>query len=344
MPNGVVGYMRDDARMGRVVRARARRSAPGAGHPALPPRPAARAHARDARPRLQRRPPLPAGREPGRHRVFGPRRAVVAHASEERRPRALPRRERLAAAARGPQALLGQLGNAHDLSRRRRRRPARSADRARRPSSSTAIASSTCCGKRRRGRPAISTSTCVSTRSSLASSTCTSTASKGPTRSTVATRSRASPRGCRATASRRSARRRSPARPRRCGPCSAAVRAARFDRAAGSSRVLPAHLESNFINPEYRGAQPLECLRLPAGSGDRGRFCRRGDSRRDRGGAARRRDRHHRARARGRDRAHPHAHRARPSRVARAFRRARTSRRSRASTPARGTRRISSIA
>ena len=31
--------------------------------------------------------------------------------------------------------------------------------------------------------------------------------------------------------------------------------------AAGAARVLPAHLESNFINPEYRGAQPLECLR-----------------------------------------------------------------------------------
>jgi N-acetylglucosamine-6-phosphate deacetylase len=30
------------------------------------------------------------------------------------------------------------------------------------------------------------------------------------------------------------------------------------------ARVLPAHLESNFINPEYRGAQPLNCLRIPA--------------------------------------------------------------------------------
>jgi len=29
--------------------------------------------------------------------------------------------------------------------------------------------------------------------------------------------------------------------------------------------VLPAHLESNFISPEYKGAQPLECLRLPRG-------------------------------------------------------------------------------
>jgi N-acetylglucosamine-6-phosphate deacetylase len=28
-----------------------------------------------------------------------------------------------------------------------------------------------------------------------------------------------------------------------------------------AARVLPAHLESNFINPEYRGAQPIACLR-----------------------------------------------------------------------------------
>ena len=32
---------------------------------------------------------------------------------------------------------------------------------------------------------------------------------------------------------------------------------------APRSRVLPAHLESNFINPEYRGAQPLRWLRTP---------------------------------------------------------------------------------
>jgi N-acetylglucosamine-6-phosphate deacetylase len=42
-----------------------------------------------------------------------------------------------------------------------------------------------------------------------------------------------------------------------------AVREARTRRAPGGARVLPAHLESNFINPEYKGAQPLECLRLP---------------------------------------------------------------------------------
>ncbi|MBI4476735.1 MAG: N-acetylglucosamine-6-phosphate deacetylase [Acidobacteria bacterium] len=42
-----------------------------------------------------------------------------------------------------------------------------------------------------------------------------------------------------------------------------AVQAARVSPKPGSSRVLPAHLESNFINPEYRGAQPGECLRRP---------------------------------------------------------------------------------
>jgi len=29
------------------------------------------------------------------------------------------------------------------------------------------------------------------------------------------------------------------------------------------ARVLPAHLESNFINPDFRGAQPMDCLRRP---------------------------------------------------------------------------------
>ena len=43
----------------------------------------------------------------------------------------------------------------------------------------------------------------------------------------------------------------------------AAVRRAREAPARGSARVLPAHLESNFINPEYKGAQPLVCLRTP---------------------------------------------------------------------------------
>lgn len=41
------------------------------------------------------------------------------------------------------------------------------------------------------------------------------------------------------------------------------VARSRAVRPPGSARVLPAHLESNFINPEYRGAQPAECLRTP---------------------------------------------------------------------------------
>jgi N-acetylglucosamine-6-phosphate deacetylase len=42
------------------------------------------------------------------------------------------------------------------------------------------------------------------------------------------------------------------------------VRACREAPAARSARVLPAHLESNFINPDYKGAQPISCLRTPA--------------------------------------------------------------------------------
>jgi N-acetylglucosamine-6-phosphate deacetylase len=45
----------------------------------------------------------------------------------------------------------------------------------------------------------------------------------------------------------------------------AAVRESRTNPVASAARVLPAHLESNFINPEFHGAQPLECLRLPRG-------------------------------------------------------------------------------
>ena len=41
------------------------------------------------------------------------------------------------------------------------------------------------------------------------------------------------------------------------------VRVARGTPAARSARVLPAHLESNFISAEYAGAQPSECLRSP---------------------------------------------------------------------------------
>jgi N-acetylglucosamine-6-phosphate deacetylase len=40
-------------------------------------------------------------------------------------------------------------------------------------------------------------------------------------------------------------------------------------RAQGRARVLAAHLESNFINPDYRGAQPAECLRTIGAIGAR---------------------------------------------------------------------------
>jgi N-acetylglucosamine-6-phosphate deacetylase len=43
-----------------------------------------------------------------------------------------------------------------------------------------------------------------------------------------------------------------------------AVSAARQHRGPRQARVLPAHLESNFISPEYAGAQPAACLRTPA--------------------------------------------------------------------------------
>jgi N-acetylglucosamine-6-phosphate deacetylase len=43
-----------------------------------------------------------------------------------------------------------------------------------------------------------------------------------------------------------------------------AVRSAREAAVATSARVLPAHLESNFINADYKGAQPHACIRKPA--------------------------------------------------------------------------------
>jgi N-acetylglucosamine-6-phosphate deacetylase len=46
------------------------------------------------------------------------------------------------------------------------------------------------------------------------------------------------------------------------------IRESRTHPVALSARVLPAHLESNFLNPEFKGAQPLECLRLPRGPSD----------------------------------------------------------------------------
>ena len=103
IPNGVVAYMRDHARMGCAVRARARRPAPGARHPALPPRAAARADARDARSRLHRRPAVSARREPRRHRVLGARRALAAQAAGGSRSDGLSRGER-----RSPRPLEGR--------------------------------------------------------------------------------------------------------------------------------------------------------------------------------------------------------------------------------------------
>src|SRR5205814_2605838 len=41
------------------------------------------------------------------------------------------------------------------------------------------------------------------------------------------------------------------------------VRSARGTPMPRTARVLPAHLESNFVNPDYRGAQPAPCLRSP---------------------------------------------------------------------------------
>jgi N-acetylglucosamine-6-phosphate deacetylase len=53
-----------------------------------------------------------------------------------------------------------------------------------------------------------------------------------------------------------------------CGPDDLQLFLEQVSAAAGApranaARVLPAHLESNFINPDFRGAQPLKCLRTP---------------------------------------------------------------------------------
>ena len=50
------------------------------------------------------------------------------------------------------------------------------------------------------------------------------------------------------------------------------VARARVNRPASAARVLPAHLESNFINPDYNGAQPKACLRLPNDDRPEGNF------------------------------------------------------------------------
>lgn len=48
-----------------------------------------------------------------------------------------------------------------------------------------------------------------------------------------------------------------------------AVRSCREQPVPGHARVLPAHLESSFIDPGYKGAQPLHCLRVPRSALDR---------------------------------------------------------------------------
>lgn len=50
------------------------------------------------------------------------------------------------------------------------------------------------------------------------------------------------------------------------------VRDRRVKPDANVARVLPAHLESNFINPEFRGAQPAACLRTAAGPPRNGEY------------------------------------------------------------------------
>lgn len=56
------------------------------------------------------------------------------------------------------------------------------------------------------------------------------------------------------------------------------VKHCRQQPVAAGARVLPAHLESNFINPDFCGAQPVECLRvyqpaaIDAGAPDAGGF------------------------------------------------------------------------
>jgi N-acetylglucosamine-6-phosphate deacetylase len=48
------------------------------------------------------------------------------------------------------------------------------------------------------------------------------------------------------------------------------VRSLREATPGSGARVLPAHLESNFISPAYLGAQPLACLRTPRAAFEKG--------------------------------------------------------------------------
>jgi N-acetylglucosamine-6-phosphate deacetylase len=47
-----------------------------------------------------------------------------------------------------------------------------------------------------------------------------------------------------------------------------AVARSRQGAARTAARVVGAHLESNFLNPDWNGAQPKTCLRLPSGPGE----------------------------------------------------------------------------
>ena len=132
-----------------------------------------------------------------------------------------------------------------------------------------------------------------------------------------------------------------------------AVRACREHPADGRARVLPAHLESNFINPDYKGAQPAACLRLPGSAFGRARRPAAGSAgvvhrgrhpRRDRRGRPGRRHRHGGVGAGRRPRSHPASRERRTHRVARPLGGDLRAGRARPSAPARGTRRTCSTA
>jgi N-acetylglucosamine-6-phosphate deacetylase len=56
--------------------------------------------------------------------------------------------------------------------------------------------------------------------------------------------------------------------PEALGAFLAAVAQARVSPDGRAAHVLPAHLESNFISPDYCGAQPVSCLRTATGPGE----------------------------------------------------------------------------
>jgi N-acetylglucosamine-6-phosphate deacetylase len=55
--------------------------------------------------------------------------------------------------------------------------------------------------------------------------------------------------------------------PEALGRVLAAIGRDRTSPSPTAARILPGHLESNFINPAFAGAQPLSCLRLPPRAG-----------------------------------------------------------------------------